>query len=598
MSRIALIGKPNCGKSLLFNQLTKLGQKVANYPGVTVEISSGQFNNHTVIDFPGIYSLETISEDERVAVEKFETEIQSEKLSGIIVVLDGTRLQTSLLLGLQIAERVQNKIPILFAINFLDTLKENQLHIDTVGLSEKLGLDVVLFSAKTTEGLNAIKDWIAAPIAKDANVTDTNLESYAHALTESYSADTTPLLNQQHILDNIFLSGMGGSAFLILTLLMLFQSVFTWSGPLMDGVEFLIVSSGEWVTGRMTEGVLQSFIGDALFGGFGSFLVFVPQIFVLTFLISLLEDSGYMARMAVMCHRPLQWFGLSGKSVVPLLSGHACAIPAIYAARTIESPKRRLLTMMVVPLTSCSARLPVYALLVAVAIPDTILLGGLFGMRGLAFFVLYFMGIAGSLIVSALIAKFSLKDKDDTPFMLELPAYRVPQLTLLIKRAWHSAVRFLKGAGPMIFSVNAIIWVLGYFPNGGTSLEHSYLGTIGQTLEPMFAPLGLDWKFTVAILMSFLAREVFVGALGTMMGLEDKGDGSMEEGLVERLQAAELPLGTSIGLLVFYVFAMQCVSTLAVLKQEIGNIKTPVLIFMGYNLLAYVLALVCVWTIG
>ena len=596
MSRIALIGKPNCGKSLLFNQLTRLGQKVANYPGVTVEISQGMFDNHEIIDFPGIYSLQTISEDERVAVEKFEAELQSQDLNGIIIVLDGTRLQTSLLLGLQIAERVQQSTPILFAINFLDTLKENNLNIDTVGLSEILGIDVVLFSAKTTEGLDKLKSWIAEPVKRDIKELPADLQGYAQSLAGEHSADTEPLLDQQHRLDNIFLSGFGGSVFLIITLLMLFQSVFTWSGPLMDAVDWMVVSSGEWVTSWMSEGALQSFTGEALFGGVRSFLVFVPQIFVLTFLISLLEDSGYLARMAVICHRPLQWFGLSGKSVVSLLSGHACAIPAIYSARTIESPKKRLLTMMVVPLTSCSARLPVYALLVAVAIPDKVLLGGLLGMQGLAFFVLYFMGIAGSLIVSSVISSFSLKDKDDTPFMLELPAYRIPQIKILIKRAWHSAVRFLKGAGPMIFTVNAIIWVLGYFPNGGTSLENSYLGTIGQTIEPMFAPLGLDWKFTVAILMSFLAREVFVGALGTMMGLED--DGTMEDGLIERLQSADMPLGTSIGLLVFYVFAMQCVSTLAVLRQEIGNLKTPVFIFMGYNLLAYVLALVCVWTIG
>ena len=596
MSRIALIGKPNCGKSLLFNQLTDLRQKVANYPGVTVEISQGQFEDHQIIDLPGIYSLQTISEDEHVAVEKFEAELQSHELNGIIIVLDGTRLQTSLLLGLQIAERVQNSIPILFAINFLDTLQDNSLHIDTIGLSEAMGVDVVLFSAKTTEGLDKLKSWIAKPAPRNFKAFSADIQSHAQFLTATYSGDTKPLLDQQHRLDNIFLSGFGGSVFLILTLLMLFQSVFTWSGPLMDAVDWLVVSSGELVTGWIPEGAFQSFTGEAIFGGVGSFLIFVPQIFVLTFLISLLEDSGYMARMAVICHRPLQWFGLSGKSVVPLLSGQACAIPAIYAARTIESPKKRLLTMMVVPLTSCSARLPVYALLVAVAIPDKVLLGGLLGMQGLAFFILYFMGIAGSLIVSALISSFSLKDKDDTPFMLELPAYRIPQIKILIKRAWHSALRFLKGAGPMIFTVNAIIWVLGYFPNSGTSLEDSYLGMIGQTIEPMFAPLGLDWKFTVAILMSFLAREVFVGALGTMMGLED--DGTLEDGLVERLQSADLPLGTSIGLLVFYVFAMQCVSTLAVLRQEIGNLKTPVYIFMGYNLLAYVLALVCVWTIG
>ncbi len=595
MSTIALIGKPNCGKSLLFNQLTSLGQKVANYPGVTVEVSKGQYGEHQLIDFPGIYSLEAISEDESVAISKFTQEIDQGNLDGIIVVLDGTRLQASLLLGLQVLQRAPTT-PILFAINFLDTLNQHNLTIDVDGLSSALGLQSCLFSAKTKEGIDGVTNWIPNPNGSRKDNLPEDLSAYAKELTETYSGNVEKLLSQQNKLDDIFLSGFGGSVVLLVTLLMLFQSVFTWSGPLMDAVDWGVVSLGEWITGLMSQGALQSFVGEAIFGGVGSFLVFVPQIFVLTFLISLLEDSGYMARMAVLCHRPLQWFGLSGKSVVPLLSGHACAIPAIYAARTIESPKKRLLTMMVVPLTSCAARLPVYGLLVAVSIPDTVLMGGLFGMQGLAFFSLYVMGILGSLFVSTLISKFALQDKDDTPFMLELPAYRIPQLSILLKRAWRSAWRFVTGAGGMIFTVNALLWILGYFPNGAGHLETSYLSMIGKTLEPMFAPLGLDWKFTVAILMSFLAREVFVGALGTMMGLDD--DGTMEDSLVDKLQSSDLPLGTSIGLLVFYVFAMQCVSTLAVLKQELGNLKTPVMIFMGYNLLAYLLALVCVLAIG
>lgn len=599
MSTIALIGKPNCGKSLLFNQLTSLGQKVANYPGVTVEVSRGKSGNHQLIDFPGIYSLDAISEDEEVAVSKFTEEITENNLDGVIVVLDGTRLQTSLLLGLHVLKHVNNTTPVLFAINFLDVLKDNQLQIDIEMLSEELGISVCMFSAKTKEGLESVTAWIEKPVQQSSTDLPESLQDYATKLTESHSGSVDVLLVKQNRLDDIFLSGVWGSLLLIVTLLLLFQSIFTWSGPLMDVVDWMVVNSGEWVTNQMSEGALQSFTGEAIFGGVGSFLVFVPQIFVLTFLISLLEDSGYMARMAVICHRPLQWFGLSGKSVVPLLSGHACAIPAIYAARTIESPKKRLLTMIVVPLTSCSARLPVYGLLVAVSIPNTVLWGGLFGLQGLAFFVLYLMGILGSLFVSILISKFALKDKDDTPFMLELPAYRVPQPTILVKRAWRASLRFVKGAGGVIFTVNAVIWILGYFPNGSGQLSTSYLATIGKTLEPMFAPLGLDWKFTVAILMSFLAREVFVGALGTMMGLEDNGtDETMEDGLVERLQSSDMPLGTSIGLLVFYVFAMQCVSTLAVLKQEVGNVKTPILIFIGYNVLAYVLALFCVWGLG
>jgi ferrous iron transport protein B len=600
MSTIALIGKPNCGKSLLFNQLTDAGQKVANYPGVTVETSRGAYQNHEIIDFPGIYSLDALTEDERVAISRFEEILHNDTLSGVIIVLDGTRLESSLILALQLYKRIEShqSLPVLFAINFLDVLTDNQLSLNVEGLSKTIGIPCILFSAKTGDGLETLKQWISTPTPPVETHLEDDLQSQAAQLTIDFSTDTSPLIEQQNRLDNILMSGVGGIAFFIITLLILFQSIFTWSGPLMDLVEMAITSTGDVVTGQMASGALKSFVNDALFGGLGSFLVFVPQIFVLTFLISLLEDSGYLARMAVICHRPLQWFGLSGKSVIAILTGHACAIPAIYAARTIESPKQRLLTMMAVPLTSCSARLPVYGLLVSVSVPSTVFLGGLIGLQGLVFFGLYFLGIAGALFVSALISKFSLKNTDDTPFMLELPAYRRPSVPVLSKRAMHSAWRFIRDAGWIIFSVNAIIWLLGYFPNGEGALQTSYLASIGQILEPIFQPLGLDWKFTVAIVMSFLAREVFVGALGTMMGLEGLEDDALEDGLVAKLQSTELSLGTSIGLLIFYVFAMQCVSTLAVLKQELGHFKGPVLIFIGYNVLAYVLALGCVWIIG
>lgn len=600
MSTIALIGKPNCGKSLLFNRLTNSGQKVANYPGVTVETSTGQLDEHELIDFPGIYSLEALTEDERVAIDRFEQVLHSDTLSGVIIVLDGTRLESSLVLALQLSQHNQQErtLPVLLAINFLDVLEENSLSIDTTGLSDAVNLPVISFSAKSGLGIPSLKTWIQQPTMSSTMDIPEDVQSFAQHLTSQFSADTSALIDTQNRLDNWLMSGFGGVFFFVATLLILFQSIFTWSGPLMDLVEWGIVSLGELVTGQLSPGAMQSFINEAIFGGLGSFLVFVPQIFVLTLLISLLEDSGYLARMAVICHRPLQWFGLSGKSVIPILTGHACAIPAIYAARTIESPKRRLLTMMAVPLTSCSARLPVYGLLVSVSVPSTAVLGGLMGLQGLVFFGLYFLGIIGALFVAALTSRFSLQDTDDTPFMLELPAYRTPSLSILIKRASHSAWRFVRDAGWVIFSVNAIIWTLGYFPNGAGSLETSYLASLGKLLEPMFQPLGLDWKFTVAIVMSFLAREVFVGALGTMMGLDGLEDEQLEDGLVGKLQSSDLSLGSSIGLLIFYVFAMQCVSTLAVLRQELGNLKGPVLIFLGYNLLAYVLALGCVWIIG
>jgi ferrous iron transport protein B len=595
MSQFALIGKPNCGKSLLFNKLTGLMQKVANYPGVTVSLQTGSFKEHTIIDFPGTYSLHSISEDERVAVSKFLEMIETGELNKIIVILDGTRLEQSLLLGLQIQQRLRGqKIPLLFAINMLDVLEANQLSIDTKTLSEDLGVEIISFSAKTNKNLSEIKNWLNKSEHKFSDVperSDKEIQVLNSELARKYAPSAKILLRKQERLDAIFLSNIWGGFLFILIMLILFQSIFTWAIPMMDLIDWIVSGTGQWTVSHFDKGLVHSFLSEAIFGGIGSFIVFVPQIFVLTFIIGLLEDSGYLSRMALICHRPLQFFGLSGKSAIPLLTGHACAIPAIYAARTIASPKKRFLTLLAVPLISCSARLPVYGLLIAVAIPTTTIAGGLIGYQGIAFFGLYFLGIIGALFVSALLSRFSLKKVEDTPLVLELPNYRLPKLIPLMKHSAQMAWKFITQAGWVIFSVNTIIWVLGYFPNGEGQLDSSYLAAMGHFFEPMFAPLGLDWKFTVAIIMSFLAREVFVGALGTMFGLEDNDE--LSTNLADKLQADGLSMASSVSLLIFYVFAMQCVATLAVLRQELGNSKAPVLIFLGYNLGAYILALGC-----
>ena len=591
MSTFALIGKPNCGKTLLFNRLTGLRQKVANYPGVTVSTKEGQYNNHTLLDFPGIYSLQPITEDEKVAVDQFTQSIKQQELDGIVVILDGTRLEISLTLALEIQQYAhQYQIPVLFAINMLDVLKEHHIDINIIALSEALHTHIHLFSAKTGENTEALQQWLQNPTVATLESLDypDDLPGFAQELSLKYASESQVLIQEQNRFDQFLLSGFwGGSAFFLI-MLVLFQSIFTWAAPFMDLIDGGIGYMAEVSTTHLSKGTFRSFIEEAVFGGIGAFVIFVPQIFFLTFLIGLLEDSGYMARMAVICHRPLQFFGLSGKSVVPLLTGHACAIPAIYAARTIESPKKRFLTILVTPLISCSARLPVYGLLIAVSIPSITLAGGLIGLQGLIFFLLYFLGIAGALLVAALTSKVQL-NKDDPPFFLELPAYRLPAISTLIRDSARSAWRFISQAGGLIFTVNTIIWVLGYFPNGEGQLQSSYLAQLGHIFEPMFAPLGLDWKFAVAILMSFLAREVFVGALGTMMGLEDSE--TLEVNLAEKLQQQGMTLGSSLALMMFYVFAMQCVSTLAVMRQELGNNKAPIWIFVGYNLGAYVLAL-------
>jgi ferrous iron transport protein B len=377
----------------------------------------------------------------------------------------------------------------------------------------------------------------------------------------------------------------GGIAFLLI-MFFLFQSIFTWAAPLMDATEDAIGFLAGVVSGLLGEGLVNDFMTDAVFGGLGSFLVFVPQIMILTLIIGLLEDSGYLARAALICHKPLSFFGLSGRSFIPYLSGHACAIPAILAARTIESPRKRFVTMLTVPLISCSARLPVYALLIAVLVPDVSYLGGWVNLQGAMFFVLYLSGILTALIVSSVLNKMTegSKELQDMPFILELPSYRLPHWQPLFYRVVNSGTQFVKRAGPIIFVVSLIIWTLGYFPNNG-DLQNSYLSAIGQWIEPVFTPLGLDWRYGVAILVSFLARELLVGVLGTMFSMQNADDNIA--GLAANLEADGLSLASGVALLGFYVIALQCVATVATLKSELGKSRYAWGAFLAYGVLAY-----------
>lgn len=600
MKNIILVGKPNSGKSLLFNQLTGMRQKVANFPGVTVELKSGKFSDHQLIDFPGAYSLSTLSRDEEIAVEKIHEAMHDDNTGLIVCNLDATRLERSLVFGLQVRDLAkQHDKALVFALNMIDEVERFSHQIDCEQLAKDLGASVFPLSAKTLIGLHEFKLALNAIIAQPRNyiptisvAADDSVFNVSRQIAKRYGIHADIVLKQQNHIDSFLLNNvLGGIAFFGIMFL-LFQSIFTWATPLMDGVESLIGLLAQVVTSSIGPGIVNDFLQDALFGGFGSFLVFVPQIMVLTFIIGLLEDSGYLARAALICHKPLSYFGLSGRSFIPYLSGHACAIPAIMAARTIESPRKRLITMMTIPLMSCSARLPVYALLIAVLIPDTTYLGGLFSLQGSAFFVLYFLGIFTALTVSVLLNKFTDRDSDkaEMPFILELPNYRLPHWKPLMLRVLTSAKQFIRRAGPVIFVVSVVIWFLGYFPSPEHALQDSYLAMIGQWIEPIFAPLGLDWRYGVAILVSFLAREVFVGALGTLFGIE--GADENIAGLAANIQADGLTLGAGLGLLIFYVVALQCVATVATLKGETGSKNIAWGLFVGYGMLAYSLAFI------
>lgn len=603
MSKVLLVGSPNAGKTMLFNRLTGLQQKVANFPGVTVSTSEGSLRDNaavTLVDFPGAYSLSPISGEEKVAVDAFTCAMAAEDVHGIICLVDATCLDKGLVLALQVMARAAEKnVPVIIAANMIDVLERNQLTLNAAGLSEAVGVPVLPVSARSGQGLEPLRDVLkrnqwppASPIVyTQSNVlaTDDNaVRQRATRLAKDFGPEGDLLIKSMSRADSVLLHPVFGPVCFVVVMYLLFQSVFTWAAPVMDGVESALAWVAEHTVATMNDGVVKDFFSDAIFGGVGAFLVFVPQVFVLTLVVGLLEDSGYLSRAAVLCHRPLRWFGLSGKSFVPMLSGVACAIPGLYAARTVDSKFRRWLTWLAVPLMPCSARLPVYALLIAAFIPAKSVLGGWLGMQGLAMFGIYVFGMLMGLLVCAVLSRAVNDRGDDTPFVLEMPLYHMPGAVILLRNAWQRSKDFVFRAGPVIFWVSVVVWVLGYFPNDGADLGQSYLGRLGQFIEPAFSPLGLDWRYGVAIIASFLAREVFVGTLGTLFGIT--GADENVSSLADQVQASGLPLASGVALLVFFAIAAQCVSTLSVMRRESGGWKLPLQVFFGYGILAYAMA--------
>lgn len=594
-----MVGSPNSGKSSLFNRLTGLSQRVANYPGITVDVASGpmvSLPDTELVDFPGTYSLEPISGEEAIAVSFLNEALADNKVSHVLCVADATRLEKCMHFILQVIRECQHhQKPVTVLANMSDVIRDNQLEFDAAGLATALGVPVISVSARESSGFETLIDGLRETAAPQATVSrnwretpNEILRGSAQQLAEKFSPKGDVLIHSQLRLDRFFLSSaLGGVAFFFIMFLF-FQSIFTWSAPVMDAVESLVSDLGQVVVPLIPNIMMADFVADALFGGVGAFLVFVPQIFVLTLVIGIMEDSGYLARAALICHRPLRVFGLTGKSFIPLLSGVACAIPAIYAARSVDSPRQRMMTYLAIPLMPCSARLPVYALLIATFIPSDTVLMGLVGWQGLALFAIYFFGMLVALMVTGFVSKASKSQQAEQPFVLELPPYRLPTAKPLLRNAWNRCQQFVTQAGKIIVAVTMVVWVLGYFPNGGVDLGQSWLGTLGHFVEPVFSPLGLDWRYGIAILTSFLAREVFVGTLGTIFGIEGSEENMLP--LVDHIQASGLPLGSGIALLVFFAVALQCVSTVVILARE-GSTRLALSMLVSYLVGAYLLSL-------
>jgi ferrous iron transport protein B len=591
---VVLVGPPNCGKTTLFNKLTGLRQKVANFPGVTVEQHTGiadlpDGREISVVDLPGIYSLSPRSEDEQVAHDVLKgLRPGSSKPDAILLLLDSTNLQRHLMLAASI---LALGTPTLVILNMADELRGRGGKLDVAALEAQLGAPVVLASARRGEGIESILRFLAGiipapqpielPVIQDVP----NCRQWAGRVGSraSYHPPAPPLWTRR--LDAVFLHPFLGIMIFATVVLAVFQTIFTAAAPLMDGVRRLFEVSGHWIEATLPASPLRSLLVEGVWGGVGSVIVFLPQVLLLFLFIGILEDSGYLARAALIADRTMARVGLQGKSFIPLLSAYACAVPAILATRTIENKRDRMATILIAPFMTCSARLPVYTLIIAAFIPNRPLLGAFLGARAAALLGLYALGFAAA-VITARILKSSILKSGPTSFLLEMPSYRWPTLQSLGLRLLDRGVIFLKRAGTVILLVTIVLWAMAHLPlsHGRTPpIEQSLAGTVGRTIEPAIRPLGFNWKIGIGLITSLAAREVIIGTLGTIYGMDPETRARDLEQSLRR----DLTLGGAIALLIFFAFAMQCTSTLAVVRRETGGWRWPLAQFAYMGALAY-----------
>jgi len=601
--RIALVGAPNSGKSTLFNGLTGGVAKVANYSGVTVETLEGQFTTPggrqiQLIDLPGVYGLTARSMDERITHDAIAGRLEgAEAPDALVVVVDAAHLRTHLHSVLQL--RALGK-PMIVALNMIDLAERDGVKLDVAGLEARLGVPVAPTRATRRPGraallerLDAEADRLAARmgdgVRTPGEVELSDLQREARQIAREVVLHEPPINRLTRSVDAVVLHPLAGPVVLAAILFFMFQAVYAWSGWPIEMLEAAAGALGDMARAAMPAGWLRSLLVDGVIAGVGSVVVFLPQILILFAFILALEASGYMARAAFLMDELMMRVGLNGRAFIPLLSSFACAIPGMMAARTIENERDRLTTILVAPMMTCSARLPVYTLIIGAFIPPTHV--GPFNLPGLVMFGLYLSGVTGAVLVAFLLKRTITHGKRQH-LIMELPTYKLPVLRVYLSGLWMRAWAFLKRAGTIIFMVSIVLWFLTSFPSGASGLRETWAGRIGSLLEPILKPIGFNLEISIALVPGMAAREVAVGALGTVYAVQGGEDNV--QGLAATLQSA-WPLPTALAFLAWYVFAPQCLATLATARRETNSWKWPAFMAGYLFVLAYIAAGATYW---
>jgi ferrous iron transport protein B len=603
---VAVAGSPNAGKSALFNALTGARQKVGNYPGVTVERHSGRLTLADgrpveLVDLPGAYSLDPASPDEAVTRDVLLGKQKGERTpDALVIVVDASNLDNHLRFALQLIEL---GLPTIVALNMIDLAKRDGLELDAKRLASELGVPVIETVAVRKRGIPdlqaALDDMLSAPrcgVHEHAPSNLIPLQRRARDIAKSAVVSESPVRRWTHRLDGVLLHPIAGPIILAAVLFVMFQAVFAWSEVPVGWIESGIGLLADAVTNLLPAGLLRSLVVDGIIGGVGAVVVFLPQILILFFFILLLEATGYMVRAAFLMDKLMHGAGLSGRAFIPLLSSFACAVPGIMATRTIDNPKDRLTTILVAPLMTCSARLPVYTLIIAAFIPNRAVGPGI-GLQGLVMFGLYIAGIAGALL-AALTLRRTITKGGGGAFMMELPKYQMPAIKDVVLGLYQRALIFLKRAGTIILGTTILLWALASFPQakpGENQIEASIAGKISSGIEVLVKPIGFNRDISLALLPAMAAREVAVSAIGTVYSIDAGDDQSANVALEDRLRG-RWSLATALAFLAWFVFAPQCISTIAVTRRETNGWKWPAFMVGYLFALAYIAAGATYWT--